>query len=404
MRKFFVFLFGLFARFSALSIFGSILFLGIAYFTAISAQEQAQTADPKVVGVDIVREQSDFVISRQFAGRLNAIRVSDLAFELGGELVEILVEEGERVDEGQVLARLDIDELTTRRQELRASRREAQARFARAQATFERVEELVPEAATPQQLDDIRGERDAIRAQVDQLSAALETLDVSIDNSSLTAPFEGEIVIRYLDEGAVVSGGQSVLRLNGGGALEAEIGIPARFRNQITIGETYTLTAGALRGEGMAKRIVNDIDLQTRTITVLLTITEDPGFVPSDLVRIGLNETIRARGMWVSNSALIESIRGLWAVFTVEVDGANEEGDVSGRSGIVMRNDIEIVHTEENRSFVRGTLEDGAYVVHSSPFRFVPGQKVTIETAIEPTQLPGPENEDDVASTIGFTQ
>lgn len=201
----------------------------------------------------------------------------------------IEVGEGTAIAAGAALARLDASALEERRKELVAQREEARARLVRAEATFDRIAALVPQAATRQQLDDARAEGDAARAAVRRVAAAIDVIDVSIDKSVLRAPFSGEVVIRYVDEGAVVGAGQSIVRINAGGPIEAEIGISARFRRQIEIGAIYQFEAGDQKGAGRATRIVNDINVSTQTIAVVFEIVEDPGFVPSDLVRLSLD-------------------------------------------------------------------------------------------------------------------
>ncbi|MEM8988129.1 MAG: efflux RND transporter periplasmic adaptor subunit [Pseudomonadota bacterium] len=381
MMKILRFLAGTTMRLAAIVLFGALGYLGFTYFTAEA--QNTRKAEPFIqpVLVETLRSQQTYIVSRKFSGRLNAAQVSDLGFDLGGEVETISVAEGIRVSAGQELAALDRAALREQRQELDAARREATARLTRAEATFKRIEPLVPEAATQQRLDDVRAERDAARAAVARIRASIDVIDVSLEKSVLTAPFEGEIVIRYVDEGAVVSGGQPIVRINAGGAIEAEIGIPVRFRSQIEIGKTYALQAGDQTGRGVAKQIVNDINVSTQTITVLFDVVEDPGFVPSDLVRLALTDTVRGEGYWVDNGALQQSLRGLWAVFSVVPDG--DDPAAPGTTGVIARNDVEIIHVEEDRSYVRGALEDGMLLVRSAPLRFVPGQRVRIERILD---------------------
>lgn len=330
------------------------------------------------VAVDIVKEQSEYLVARTFSGRLRASNVADLGFELPGRISRVYVDAGDTVRRGAPLARIDTDELDGQKSELSAVLNEAETQFVQTSGRYKRLESLAPDFASVQQLDDARAARDSAKARVDQAAGTLRRLQTSQRNSSLFAPFTGEIVSRSADKGAVVSAGQTVFRLNGGGAMEAEVGIPVSFRDQIILGSDYTITNGEEEGVAVADRIVEDINPLTNTVTVRFVVNNDPGFVASETIRITLQETIRAKGLWVSNSALVESLRGLWAVYVVTPQSPADRNDRENVNGIVKRQDVEVLHSEEDRSFVRGTLSSGSWIINNSPFRFVPGQRVSV--------------------------
>ena len=75
------------------------------------------------------------------------------------------------------------------------------------------------------------------------------------------------------------------------------------------------------------------------------------------------------RGAWLPIAALSESQRGLWSAFVVE--------PAEGGAQVVRRAELEVLHVETDRAFVRGTLEPGAAVVVSGAHRLTPGQAVS---------------------------
>ena len=85
-----------------------------------------------VATVEVLRESS-YPVTRGYAARLEPARRSDLAFETGGTLVEVRVDEGDEVARGDVVARLDVRELEAERARLGAARRalDADAELAR---------------------------------------------------------------------------------------------------------------------------------------------------------------------------------------------------------------------------------------------------------------------------------
>ena len=88
-------------------------------------------------------------------------------------------------------------------------------------------------------------------------------------------------------------------------------------------------------------------------------------------------ERVRASsGTWLSLSALTESSRGLWAAYVADELPAQESTD--GATHRLVRRDVEIVHVDSERVFVRGTLADGDVVVQEGLQRLVPEQRVRL--------------------------
>ena len=81
-------------------------------------------------------------------------------------------------------------------------------------------------------------------------------------------------------------------------------------------------------------------------------------------------------GTWLPLSALTESSRGSWAAYVAVESRVREEAD--GASHRLTRRDVEIVHAESERVFVRGTLAAGDTVVVEGLQRLVPGQRVRL--------------------------
>ena len=346
---------------------------GLLSMRAASAEEGTRLLPVETVRVSL---QDSYRAARRFPGRISAAQVSDVGFQVGGEVIEVLVEVGDAVEAGAPLARIDATRLKLRIGELQASQAEARASLARAEATLERTRALLKDGfATAQNLDDIVAERDGLRARVRQLGRALENARVDLKDANLRAPFSGVVVGRYLDAGATVAAGQPIVRLNENGALEATVGVPGRFARRITVGDAFTLTSADLSASAVVTGVGDEIDEATQTVSVRLEIAEDPGFIPGGLVRISLEEERRGRGAWTPALALAESYRGLWSVYVVEPDETS--GDDGGeREGVIVRKDVEIIHIGNERVYVRGALEDGDLVVTAAPFRFVPGQRV----------------------------
>ena len=350
------------------------LFFGRGFVTNDGNGESVTT--PLPVAVMEVRYQDSYEQERRFSGRILAAQVADVSFEVAGEIQDVQVEVGDLVEEGAVLARLDPIRFDIRASEAAAQLAEARAVFATAEASRNRIVDLLGQGfATEQELDNADAERNSARERVRALEQSLERAQADLEDTTLRAPFAGYVVGRYIDAGTVVQVGQPIVRINQRAELEAEISVPTELARYIDVGDRFLLSTSDREADGIVRGISEDVDRLTRSRKVRLAIEEDPGFVPGTLVRIGLSQERQGTGVWVPTAALQEGYRGLWSVYVVVDDGDDQ---------VIRRKDVEVISIGDGRVFVTGTLENGDRVVTTSPFRFVPGQKVEIQTNLSP--------------------
>lgn len=378
--------------------------------------------------VSSLRVESSEAYSRDriYTGELEARRASELGFELGGLLTEVLVEEGAEVAAGEELARLDTRRLETSlagararrdgaaallaeleagpRQEIiaagRASMLELEKELELAKARLARRESLVEKNAVSREvleeaqrgvdvmdarlqtrksaLDELlagtRKERvDAQRAALATLAAEVEALEVELDKSVLRAPFEGRIARRNVDEGAVVTTGSSVLRLVEDRVLEVRLGVPLAARDEVSHGDVFSLAVTGATLEAEVVAVLPELDPDTRTVTVLLAVdARDADVLPGQVAELRVAERVERYGFWVPVTALTRGERGLWTVYALASDADESE------RRLIERRDVEVLHTSGERAYVRGALRDGDEIIDAGVHRVVPGQEVRI--------------------------
>lgn len=370
-----------------------------------------------------------YSVSRSYTGEIAAPRSSDLGFTRGGELVKVLVEEGDRVTVGQPLARLDIQSLLIQRQQLKTQKAEAQARLlelqrgarqediAAAQAEVRDVENqlrlqeqqrsrreylLAEGAISREQLDEVAFGAEALDARlnrarshlqkllngtrpeqiaaqqavVQQFVAGIADLNVSLNKSTLLASFDGIVAGRLVDEGVVVSAGQTVIRLVESKAPEARIGMPEDAVSRLNPGTPVTVTVGAKRYRARVKFFLPETHPNTRTRMVVFQLEQAALFQanPGQTARVEFSETMTTDGMWVPTQALTQDIRGLWSVYVLSPTSTGRQG--SKTTFEVQPKSVEILHQESDRALVRGTLRAGDRIIANGTHRLVPGQPV----------------------------
>lgn len=417
-------------------VFGVVPVLFLAAATAFAAYNYLPNsgsasnseAPPNLLPAETIRLElvEAYEISHAFVGKLEARRKSQLGFERGGLLVEVLKDEGDSVGSGEPIARLDTLNLASRREELVAQRKRAEAQLAEmeagprqeviaaAKADLEQWQARYRQAklravrqqvlyqrnsASEQERDDalyqaeatlaqqkaaesrlqelLNGTRqeqiDAQAALVQQLKSQIATLDIDLEKSVLRAPFAGTIAQRQRDEGAVLSAGEPVVELLETASLQARIGVSSGMSEELQVGQTYVLSVRGQELKGTVRAIRPDRNPHTRTVTVLLDVTAGQhGLYIDDLVTLRLQQAIPKRGYWVPARALVESIRGLWSCYV-----ALPEADTQGIYRLERR-EVEVIHQETGRAFVRGTLRPEELVVADGNHRLVPGQLVRL--------------------------
>jgi RND family efflux transporter MFP subunit len=354
-----------------------LLVLGLGPLLSACGSDTASAADPapEPLGVEAapVRATEGYVVRERYAGRVTARRSSELGFERGARVVQIAVDEGDAVEAGQVMARLETRDLEARRRELEARVAQTEAQLALARRTTARRETLArEESISAQAFDEARFQQEALEAERAAARAALDAVRVALDLSELRAPYAGSVTARLVDEGTTVAPGQTVLRLIEDAHLELRVGLPPETAARLAAGSVHPIESEAGAFEARLETLVPSIDPDTRTVTAVFAIPEPPaGLRHGGLARLAVESERPGQGFWLPLAALAESRRGLWAAFAV-VPAEDGEGHV------VERREVQLVHAEAERAFVRGTLHDGDRVVTSGPHRIVPGQKVRV--------------------------
>ena len=334
-----------------------------------------------------VHQVDSYEVATRHAGRVVSRRTSELGFDRGGRLVSLTVDEGDRVEASQPLARLDVRELAARRGELtaqleaaRARVGEIEARLALAKLTTDRRRQLLErESISAQRFDESRyaeqalvATRAAALADIAAAESARRSVDVALDLSTLKAPYAGSIVARLADEGTVVTPGQRILTLVEDGVLEVRVGLPPEATRQLIPGGEHEVEIGGQTHPAHLHALLETVAADTRTVTAVFRFEDPPlGVRDGELARVAVATKTAARGFWLPITALTESRRGLWSAYAVSEAGGGPR---------VERRELEVLHAESDRVFVRGTLQDGEAVVATGLHRLVPGQRVRIQT------------------------
>ena len=325
---------------------------------------------PLPVASQMLRVEDAYAVIDRYAGRLEPARETPMSFERAGLLLEVAVDEGDRVDAGQVVARLDVEPLLVQRSQLEAERRRSEADLELARLTTERQATLQRQGhASMQRYDEARLGVEATAAAIARIDAAIAAIDIDIAKSEIRAPFAGRVADRFTDEGRVVSAGAPVIHLLESDRAQVRIGVSPDAAAQLAAGDRVVLTSDAVEMPAQVTALRPDLTGGTRTVPVLFELAEPPPLPFGEIVELAVERRVPARGAWLPLAALSEGPKGLWVITTVV---AGDAGPVTGREA------VEVIHVDDGRAYVRGTFADDTRVVVNGGNRTAPGQRVAL--------------------------
>ena len=348
-----------------LALAGAALVFGTGYLYG-QAEDTGRVSAPPPVQVATMRPVlvESYSVERRYAGRIEAARQTDLAFEEGGTVQSILVDEGAQVAEGDIIATLDTRLLASSLEQQRATRAALVSQQDFARLTVERREALQDRGFTSAEAyDDARFSLARLTSEIAGVDAAIQSIEIRLEKAELRAPFAGTIGARRIDEGATAGAGVPVVTLLEDRAPQLRVGLPPETAAQLRRAQSFDIVVDGRMVTATLTRIRPDLDTSTRTIPVLFSL-EDAGALPfGEVGELVLPQTIAEPGYWLPITALQEGVRGLWTVLSVDVDG------------LVAREAVEVLHVAGERTFVRGALPD-APILATGTHRVTPGQIV----------------------------
>jgi multidrug efflux system membrane fusion protein len=294
----------------------TILLLGVtgwmgSGFILPSEEDVAVTpvASTRLISVAISPSQAENV-TQYFVAEGQALpdRTTSIRAESTGQIAEVLVEKGDTVGNGQLIARFDV---TRNNAELARATEE----LARAQRDFDNSETLVERGvATNDRLSQNR-------AALASAQAAVINAEQSLANSEVTAPFSGRLEALSLNAGEFVSAGSEVGTIVDNTPLSVNIQVPQQSLRNVKTGQEAKVTfiTGEER-DGVVAFVGSSADTATRTFLAEITVENEDGAVPAGVsaeIRIPTGE---AFAHFMSPAALSLGPDGTLGVKTVDAD------------------------------------------------------------------------------------
>lgn len=231
-------------------------------------QQPAPAAPKAALNVETVHPEVTQVAPRVLSqGGVFAWQEASIGAEVGGlRVTEVLVNVGDRVRKGQVMARLNAASIRQDYAAQQAALSEAEAVFSQAQANAERMRRLEgTEAVSKQELLQYTTQEKTAQAKVAALKAQVEAQALKLGYTTILAPDDGVVSARAAAVGQVVATNTELFKLIRQGRLEWRAEVPSEQLMALQPGQRVELTANGQSVEGKVRQLAPTIDQATRT-------------------------------------------------------------------------------------------------------------------------------------------
>jgi HlyD family secretion protein len=262
---------------------GAIVAVSAIFWTVASprthaAADSAPKGNKAALTVSVTQATpGDWPLTLSANGNIAAWQEAIIGAEAGGlRLDEVLVNVGDHVRRGQLLARLHSETVGAEVAQTRASLQEAEATQAEATANAERARLLQSTGAmSTQQINQFLTGEQTAQARVAVLKARLRADEIRLTQTQIKAPDDGAISARLATVGAVVQSGQELFRLIRRDRLEWRADVPAGDLQRLKPGMKATIfTASGTPVPGTIRMVAPTVDAQTRNGLVYIDITQ----------------------------------------------------------------------------------------------------------------------------------
>lgn len=337
--------------------------------------------------------QQGYQVERRFSGSVQVKQNAAIGFEQSGKVASLYFDEGDQVQQGDLLASQDTELLKIEREELKAQFSEIEAELNLTRTNLKRLTKLKQSGFTStQSIDELQARQKVLLASRLRVKAALDANQIRIEKASLYAPFSARISQRLQDSGAVVSAGSPVFQLLQSGNSEVKIGVPVRLLDTIRQQKLLQLEINGQQYPTSLLASGAEVHPVTRTVALRFSLPETAHLVNGQMAYLTVAELHQAQGFWVPLTALTDGVRGMWNLYSLQIDNGSEAiahkrtasdmvgANVEGHELYTLQSrNITVLHATQEMAYVSGALADGERILTAGLHRLVPGQKVRLQ-------------------------
>lgn len=330
--------------------------LPILFLTACGKHEPSHHAAPDLPAVTVKVQAAKLqphVATEEVVGTVRSKLRAMVEAKISGRVLEYTATPGAMVKAGDLLARLE-------NQEIQAKVDQAKAMLDQAERDFARQKQLIASNATTRQ------DFDAADARVKVATAGVSEAETMLGYAKVTAPFDGVVTRKLADVGDLAMPGKPLLEIEAPTALRFEADLPEAILDRITMGAKMQVKVASVSKplEAAVSEIAPVADPVSRTFQVKLDLPKADGLRTGQFGRVSV-PVAEVKLLMVPKTSVIK--RGQMELVFVAKDGKAALRLV--KTGRALNGSIEVL----------SGLEEGEQVVISDVAKIGDGQPVTIQ-------------------------
>lgn len=312
-----------------------------AQTAGVGADGEKKKEETKIPVEIAVAQRRTINAAVQGTASLEADAEAQVVTKTSGVVLELLVEEGDKVSKGQVLARLDSDRQRLALQQTRSTLRKMENDYQRQQELHER--KLIGTEAFERSKFDL-----------DTQKAASEMMELDLSYTEIRAPISGVVSRRFVKVGNLLTLNQPVFKIDDFDPLLAVMSVPERDMTRIAAGQPVQMLVDALPGKvftGQVARVAPTVEAGSGTFRVTAEFRDPEELLRSGMFgRLNLVYESRSEVLTVPRAALLGEDEASAALFVIDGDK-------------VKRQPVKLGYLGDGIAEIREGLADGAQVV-----------------------------------------
>ena len=272
------------------------------------ADENDKKAEAKIPVEVALVTRGAMLASFQGTAALEAEATAQVVSKSSGVVLQILVEEGDRVSAGAVLAKLEND-----RQRL--SLKQAQANLRKVENDFKRQTELFNRKLIGSDVFE------RVKFELETQRASYDIAQLELSYTAIRAPIAGMVSQRLVKLGNQIQLGQTLFRIDDFDPLEARVAVPEREMQSIKTGQDVQMLVDAISGQvftGKVARVSPIVDPKTGTFDVIAQFQDNGSGLRSGMFgRVNIVTAVHPNALLIPRAALLGEGRDA-AVFVID--------------------------------------------------------------------------------------
>jgi len=224
------------------TLYSSLMIVTLAGLIACSGgNEKKIDTDEKPIAVTLSAVSAATQPVILASGEVEAVQTANISTRVMGRITNIFVKTGDRVNKGQLLARVWDEDIKAKRAQADAGIAEAEGAYASAQKDFDRFNNLYKQqSATAKELDNVTLQYNSAKARVAAAREMRSEVNAILSYSSLTAPFSGVVTQKLAEVGSIANPGMPILTIEENGIFQVSAAISESDISHIHLGDIAT--------------------------------------------------------------------------------------------------------------------------------------------------------------------